>query len=690
MKRFRNAAETPCASPRPLARRRARTPSVTALATLGVALLVATPVSAMILRGGARTDRLTGGAGGDVLRGLAGADRLDGRAGNDRLYGGPGNDRLLGGRGNDRLDGQTGNDTLRGEAGLDTLIGGPGNDVLVGGPGRDVYLGGPGNDTIDARDGVAETVDCGAGTRDAATVDARDTVRPSCERVVRSGVPPVVPAVGSPDPAVVAQEIDRYVGGLSYDPAALFAVNDGQTVPGQPVTTRAATQADPVSFIHITRTDVDLRKNLDEMVLMRPTGGVVYPGALVIADGQLKAGTPRALPGARAPVTISIDLPGDPATFTSRRTVQSPSHSGVVEAINGLTAAWNNTSYQEGYVNAARQILETRNAYSKQQAALDLSISAEWVSGSFDSNLSVARSDERTSAMVYYKQVFYTVTMDTPNHPSDVFGPGVTAASLSQIVDATKPPAYVRSVDYGRLMLIRMETREVSTSVKAKAALDQVMASGTKGAIKVSAEYQELVDSATFSVVAMGGAADDANRVVTFSTTGGPGADLTALAAYLKAGAVYAKDNPGAPLSYTVAFLKDNRIAQMGFTTTFTREDTEILTKGRVGGWNDAAYVGKLHVYWEELPAGYTGDPAKGTWQGNSWTTPSITNPTKVWSGYIPGDARKLQVRAERLGWPMVWDWSWFGPAEDAHFNKCYRMGGSTGSPSLTEKDACS
>jgi hypothetical protein len=42
---------------------------------------------------------------------------------------------------------------------------------------------GGGNDTISARDGVRDTIDCGAG-HDKATVDRRDTVK-SCETVRR-------------------------------------------------------------------------------------------------------------------------------------------------------------------------------------------------------------------------------------------------------------------------------------------------------------------------------------------------------------------------------------------------------------------------------------------------------------------------------------------------------------------------
>lgn len=111
---------------------------------------------------------------GDVLHGSPLGDLLEGLAGNDKLSGGAGDDCLLGGNGDDKLNGG---------AGKDQLVGGPGKDTLVGGSGKDSFSGGPGNDTIDSRDGVKETVNCGSG-HDSVRADTADKLQ-SCERVKR-------------------------------------------------------------------------------------------------------------------------------------------------------------------------------------------------------------------------------------------------------------------------------------------------------------------------------------------------------------------------------------------------------------------------------------------------------------------------------------------------------------------------
>jgi len=87
--------------------------------------------------------------------------------------------RLAGeGHGN-RLIGTVGGDRIAAAAGADQIYGRGGEDCLNGGRDRDRVYGGSGDDSIQARDGIADLIDCGAGD-DVAAVDPRDTVR-DCE-----------------------------------------------------------------------------------------------------------------------------------------------------------------------------------------------------------------------------------------------------------------------------------------------------------------------------------------------------------------------------------------------------------------------------------------------------------------------------------------------------------------------------
>ena len=99
------------------------------------------------------------------------------------LFGAGGRDTISVAEEEDKVSGGGGRDTISGGTEEDELSGGNGNDTIVGGPDPDLLSGGAGRDTINARDGVRDTVECGAGV-DLARVDRFDVVS-GCEQVNR-------------------------------------------------------------------------------------------------------------------------------------------------------------------------------------------------------------------------------------------------------------------------------------------------------------------------------------------------------------------------------------------------------------------------------------------------------------------------------------------------------------------------
>jgi Ca2+-binding RTX toxin-like protein len=93
--------------------------------------------------------------------------------------------------GSARVLAKGGSDTLLGTANADDLDGGLGNDFIDGGAGSDVHQGGPGYDVVRARDGFADSGDCGTDD-DTAFVDALDTLV-GCELVDAPAGPPEPP-----------------------------------------------------------------------------------------------------------------------------------------------------------------------------------------------------------------------------------------------------------------------------------------------------------------------------------------------------------------------------------------------------------------------------------------------------------------------------------------------------------------
>jgi len=77
---------------------------------------------------------------------------------------------------------------------------------------------------------------------------------------------------------MTTQEIDNYIRALSYDPRALLSVKPEGSTESLPQTDR---QSAGNAVIICTTKKVSLRKNLDGVAILRPTDGVIYPGALV-------------------------------------------------------------------------------------------------------------------------------------------------------------------------------------------------------------------------------------------------------------------------------------------------------------------------------------------------------------------------------------------------------------------------
>src|SRR3954471_1305733 len=163
---------------------------------------------------------IVGGSGDDTISGSTGANAISGADGNDFVTAAAGADVVDGGTGNDTVDGGADSDTIRGGDGADQLIGGAGNDLISGGAGPDAISGGAGNDTISAADGVAETVDCGAGV-DTVVADLGNNgvtdVRIGCENVTGPVAPPPPPPGTQAAPAkpTTAAAIAAAVPGLT-------------------------------------------------------------------------------------------------------------------------------------------------------------------------------------------------------------------------------------------------------------------------------------------------------------------------------------------------------------------------------------------------------------------------------------------------------------------------------------------
>ncbi|MBX2828378.1 MAG: thiol-activated cytolysin family protein [Flavobacteriaceae bacterium] len=369
-----------------------------------------------------------------------------------------------------------------------------------------------------------------------------------------------------------ANDITQYILSLTYDPDALLNVQDTgglaseRTVIEEVETTSSPNQG---TVVECQVADYSLESNFDDVAILRPTNGIIYPGALVVGNQGLLDGAPDPFAVDRSPATLRLDLPG--IGTNGNITIDNPNQNSEVQAgIDEALEWWNDNAYEEGYVNAANSTYQAATSYSSTQLSLDIGLNAEWATGAIASQFEFESNTERRVASMAFKQVFYTITMDTPSSPGAVFGSSVGLDQVQSIMTASNPPAYVASVSYGRIIMVRMETTNMDTSVSLDAVLEY--SSGlNSGTGEVNATYDEVIQNSSINIVTIGGNAEVATSAVDAANIDdGPGG-----LNYIVTGenAVYSRNNPGVPIAYTIRYLKDNSLAKMGYTTDYRIED---------------------------------------------------------------------------------------------------------------------
>ena len=277
----------------------------------------------------------------------------------------------------------------------------------------------------------------------------------------------------------------------------------------------------------------------DEQIVLNPQTDVIYPGALVKGESILD-GTYTLIPATRKPITISTSLTGG---GVSSVVVEDPKLSTVREAVNTLMKQ----TYDVPYANMAFTV---EQAYSEQQ--IDVSLRASYktgilnVKGGFDfSNTKI-----QTRLIAKFIQNYYTLDMDLPGQPSDLFEEDVDHALFG-----TMMPMYVSTVTFGRMALFTIESELEETQVRAFLSASYGSISGS-----ASAEFDALKAKSTMKVYILGGSGSAAGAAIN---------GFDDFKNYIQSGGNFSKTSPGAPISYKLRYIKDNTIGKIVFSASY-------------------------------------------------------------------------------------------------------------------------
>lgn len=283
----------------------------------------------------------------------------------------------------------------------------------------------------------------------------------------------------------------------------------------------------------------------NEMLLLDPTSDIIYPGSVLIGES---VGTGEYIPiiAARKPLTLSVSLQNIAGSPTA--TIDNPVLSNIRAATNEILSA------EVTGATAAKVSFEIEEIFSHTQLTLALGAnyqnSVAEVSGKFD----FTTQETKSRFVVKFLQAYYTIDIDLPGSPSDLFS---ELPDLSKLGDVS--PMYVSTITYGRMVIFTAESE--STSTEMRAALAAAFDSGvSSGSVDIAAGYKDILESSKISANVVGGSGEDASGIIS---------GIDGLTEYITNGGNYSLESPASPLSYKLRYLSDNSVGNIVLATEY-------------------------------------------------------------------------------------------------------------------------
>ncbi|MGE7689786.1 thiol-activated cytolysin family protein [Lysinibacillus sp. NPDC097214] len=434
-----------------------------------------------------------------------------------------------------------------------------------------------------------------------------------------------------------SNDIDTGIANLNYNSNEVLAVKGDKIdrfVPREGINSND-------KFIVVERNKKSLTTSPVDISIIDSMANRTYPGALQLANQAFVDNQPSLLVAKRKPLNISIDLPGMKRENTT--TVENPTYGNVSGAVDELVSTWSE-KYSTTHTLPARLQYSEAMVYSKSQIASTLNVNAKVLDNSLGIDFNAIANGEKKVMVAAYKQIFYTVSAELPNNPSDLFDNSVSFEELTRKgVSNEAPPVMVSNVAYGRTIYVKLETNSKSKDVQAafKALLNNVNTN-----VETSGQYKDIFEESSFTAVVLGGDSQQHNQVVS--------KDFNDIRKIIKDNAEFSLKNPAYPISYTSVFLKDNSIAAVHNNTDYIETTSTEYSKGSITLDHYGAYVAQFEVAWDEFSYDENGKEVLShkTWGGN-WKDKTAHFSTVI---PLPANSKNIRIYARECT-GLAWDW---------------------------------
>jgi len=273
----------------------------------------------------------------------------------------------------------------------------------------------------------------------------------------------------------------------------------------------------------------------------------IYPGAILKGQSIEGIFSPQMLTGISnniRPITISTSMPVS-GSAVARTSLPRPTSQAAL--YNAALTDLENTN--PGEVGAASLIVEmdTFRVYEELKTIYGFNKGLD----AFLINTNTTQQGENhliasTSAIkIKFFQHNFTIDMDVPQNNTQLFDP--TGLDMQAITGGVTP-VYVKSVTYGRMGIMVIESNYSSTKLynavyKQLGILKNLIGVGTA----LTNEEKDIINSATIKVKYTGIGTDTSPAVAI--------AGLNGFIQVLSANTTYSKESPGVPIAFQLAYL---------------------------------------------------------------------------------------------------------------------------------------
>ena len=403
-----------------------------------------------------------------------------------------------------------------------------------------------------------------------------------------------------------AKRINDEIKGLVYDPSQIMAFQGEAITKFVPKT---ATLEDD-RFVVITKTKHEVNGKYD-IAVPNARKDITYPGALLIGNQKLVEGIPDPFVVRRRPMTITIDLPG--LTDNNHIEVESPNFTQVTKGINILLNNWLKNKANQ-FAISANMSYKKSILYDQKAMALTFGCDVEYLQNRLGIDFQSITKQESSAYLIQFKQIYYTVSAELPEFPADVFADDVTWDDIRSKIDANNPPCYVQNVQYGREVYLLLQSSMSSSDLKAHVE-GSLTLSNTKISMNQSTDVQQMNKNINCTIITLGG------KPIVVSGNLQHDHIIEKVNELIQENVVLSADNPAFPLSYTVAFLKDNKIASIQGRSEYITSESSIYKSGKLNLYHGGAYVARFYIDWEEIHYDLNGNliVEKKQWDRNGY-----------------------------------------------------------------------